>query len=233
MIGDIIANFPRGTFTRYRRVAQEFVRGRATPGSVTITTGLRAVCVPTTGRDLLRLPEGLRTKETKRVFAAVADFDIRGLEGDAPPDELAYAGDFWEVATVSKWDEEGAFRDVLIQKKYRSPEQALAYFGPRASAPTLPAEIQALQMKHLTLGEDVTLFFEWPSGQPLIYAEPFISARPFDARTAGATPEDDEVLTFTQQPGTVTIASVPYVVHVSTQLGDGDVHTVAIREVLP
>ena len=108
MIGDIIATFAVNVTLR-RRAAGTTTNGRHTLGAVTSST-IRAAVVPASGKDLLRLPEGSRTRETKRVFTTTA----LQLE---PADEISYAGALYEVATVADWNDQGAYYDALMIRK--------------------------------------------------------------------------------------------------------------------
>lgn len=68
-VADLVASFTTGTYTVTRRVAATYTAGIATPGATSTFTIVAAV-VPASGRDLLRLPEGRRSTETKTIYVA-------------------------------------------------------------------------------------------------------------------------------------------------------------------
>lgn len=233
MIGEIIRNFPQSVLDIYSRGAPEIVRGRATPGPVTIIQG-RAVVVPPGSRELMRLPEGQRTKEAIRIFGNGPDIAaLRVLDGEQPADELRYRGLFWEVSHVALWDHQGDFRDVMAVLKHRSHEVAAVYLGFASVVPADEAAVRALAMQYAANVRDATATRTWPAGQRLIYAAPSALAQPVEIRDIGAVPEDDVQLGFTAAPSPVSVGGVPYTVLSSVLIGDGATHTFAVREVAP
>lgn len=118
MIGSIIRGFPRTSFDISRPGAVVSVRGRDTAGAATVTSGVLGVVVPATPRDLVRLPEGLRARETLRILVPTADADLRtGDDAGTMPDEVILRGQRWEVGAVSSWNDAGGFLDVLVVRR--------------------------------------------------------------------------------------------------------------------
>jgi hypothetical protein len=99
--GDLINDFATGTYTVTRRAAATMVKGRAVPGA-TSTLTIAASVQPASGRDLLQLPEGRRSVETRVVFTATEL--LVGRQG-APNecDHILIDGQDWEVQQVQSW----------------------------------------------------------------------------------------------------------------------------------
>ena len=98
---DIIQSFGTGTYLVTRRAKAVFVAGRATPGATT-TISIEASVQPATGRDLLRLPEGRRTQETRLVYTTTRL--TPGAQGAAyEADLVLIEGNTWEVQHVETW----------------------------------------------------------------------------------------------------------------------------------
>jgi hypothetical protein len=98
---DLISDFATGTYTVTRRAAATLVKGRAQPGA-TSTLTVTASVQPASGRDLLRLPEGRRSIETRVVFTATQL--LIGIEGAANESDLiSIDGQTWEVQQVQSW----------------------------------------------------------------------------------------------------------------------------------
>lgn len=93
------------TATVQRRAASSMLNGRVVAGTST-TIPLTASIQPSTPRELLRLPEGLRTKQTITVVALVA---LRTADEAAgtPPDVITYEGSSYEVQSVESWSFRG------------------------------------------------------------------------------------------------------------------------------
>lgn len=97
---DLIRSFG-STYTVTRRPRAQMVRGRAVPGT-TSTLTIDACVQQATGRDLLRLPEGRRSIETRVVYSATAL--LTGAQGGTnEADLVAIDGLSWEVQHVEPW----------------------------------------------------------------------------------------------------------------------------------
>lgn len=88
--------------------------GRYRPGA-TSTFAIRASVQPLAGRDLLRLPEGLRTRQTIKVYTATALRTADAPDG-AGADVIAYQGDSYQIETVEPWAEAGGFYKAIAAK---------------------------------------------------------------------------------------------------------------------
>lgn len=100
----LINSFATGTYAVTRRAGGSYVRGIATDGSSTSLT-IRASVQPATGRDLVRLPEGRRSTETRVIYT------VTQLYADGPTyqaDRVTIDGSVWEVQHVETWAQPGA-----------------------------------------------------------------------------------------------------------------------------
>lgn len=97
----LIESFLTGTYTVTRVSGIAYVNGRASAGS-TSTLSIDASVHPAAGNDLLRLPEGQRTIETRIVFTTTELKE--GSEGSTyKADKVSIDGALWEVQTVESW----------------------------------------------------------------------------------------------------------------------------------
>jgi hypothetical protein len=92
---------PEG-YTVTRRATGAVVRGRVTPGAPT-TFPVHGALVPLQGRDLMRMPEGMRTVERRILYTRVQ------LYSGPTPDVVAADGGTWEVEGVEDYSATGGF----------------------------------------------------------------------------------------------------------------------------
>lgn len=113
---DTISRFASGTYAVTRSAAGSFnaTTGVYAPGS-TSTIQVPASIQPLGGRELLRLPEEERTKERIVIFTAVELFTSSPAAGTVG-DVVAYNGKNFEVQTVERWAELGAYWKVIAAK---------------------------------------------------------------------------------------------------------------------
>lgn len=102
------------TLTVTRRAPGTLNKGRHTAGDAT-THVISANVQPASGRDLLRLPEGLRTRETIAIWTAG---DLRTVDESTslPADVVAYDGASYEVQLVETWTVLGGYRKAIAAK---------------------------------------------------------------------------------------------------------------------
>lgn len=100
-VAALIARFASGTYTVHRRAAAVYVHGRAQAG-VDSTIQIVASVQPVTGNDLLRLPEGRRSVETRVLFTAT-ELRAGGQGKDHEADHVEMDGERWEVQLAEKW----------------------------------------------------------------------------------------------------------------------------------
>lgn len=88
--------------TRKRYAAGTWVAGGFVAGAATSST-IKASVQPATGRDLLRLNEGLRTRDVVKVFAALGDLRTADETAATPADRVVHLGEEYEVVEVEAW----------------------------------------------------------------------------------------------------------------------------------
>lgn len=107
-LSSVIASFNTGTYTVTRPAASTFTLGRLDTPSTT-TVSIQASVQPLTGRELKKLPEGLRTEELRWVYTAT---ELRSQ----PTDSIAIDGAAWAVQQVESWGTLGAYFRALVMK---------------------------------------------------------------------------------------------------------------------
>lgn len=109
----LISRFATGTYTVTRRTASTYVAGRAVAGSSSTLT-ITASVQPASGRELERLPEGRRAKET-RVLYTTTPLYVGGQGAAYEADRIAIGGATWEVQHVEAWPAAGGYTRALVQ----------------------------------------------------------------------------------------------------------------------
>lgn len=113
-LASLISSFSTGTYTVTRRQADGFTRGIANP-TIDSTFTINASVQPATGKDLLRLPEGRRTNETRVLFTTTQLYT--GDQGqDYEADWVTIDGESWECQHVEDWVQAGggvAYRCIV------------------------------------------------------------------------------------------------------------------------
>lgn len=98
----LISHFATGTYTVTRRASKTLERGRAEDGATSTLTIIASV-QPASGRDLMRLPEGRRSVETRVVYTATQL--LIGAQGSGfESDLISIDGNTWEVQQVQSWE---------------------------------------------------------------------------------------------------------------------------------
>jgi hypothetical protein len=111
---DLIASLSTGTYVVTRRPAAAYVDGIATP-SVPTTFKIVAAVVPASGRDLLRLPEGRRSTETRNVYTSTPLYvgaQASGFEADL----VSIGSDSWECQLVESWPSVAGYYHAIVQR---------------------------------------------------------------------------------------------------------------------
>jgi hypothetical protein len=104
-----------GTFTITRFAGSAFVNGRYATGAPS-TFQIRAVIQIAEGRDLLILPEGLRSKEIIVVFTATLLTTAKATAPQNDADQLTYLGAQWEIVTAEDRSGPGNYYRCLAKK---------------------------------------------------------------------------------------------------------------------
>ena len=111
---DLIESLSTGTYTITRRVAGSYVNGIYVPGATSTFTIIAAI-VPATGRDLLRLPEGRRSVETRILFTT-STMLVGAQAGTNDADLVTVDGDVWEVQQSEAWKAATGYCRAIIQR---------------------------------------------------------------------------------------------------------------------
>lgn len=110
-LSDALIDLSTGTYTVHRRPPAQVVMGRAVPQPEELLQ-VEANVYPTNGRELQRLPEGMRTQEVRTMLSPV---ELKGQGAGQLPDLVDMDGDSWEVQNVKRW-QLGGFWEVLLTK---------------------------------------------------------------------------------------------------------------------
>lgn len=110
-----IARLSTGVYTITRYIGSAMVGGRYVLGAPSTFT-IKASVQIAEGRDLLILPEGLRTKEIVVVFTSTFLTTAKqpGAQNDA--DQLTYLGAQWEIITSEDRSGPGNYFRCLAKK---------------------------------------------------------------------------------------------------------------------
>ena len=108
-LSDAVLEFA-STYTVTRRAAGAYVNGRHQPGTTSSFT-IQAAVMPLSGRDLLRLPEGMRSSELLSVFTPTK------LQLAGQPDTIAIGDGTYEVQEMEDWSELGGFYRFTVAKQ--------------------------------------------------------------------------------------------------------------------
>lgn len=112
-LSSVIASFLTGTYTVTRASAGAYGSDGVYVPAGTSTLSAPACVQPITGRELQRLPEGLRSSEV-RVFYTVVE--LRCAAPDVAPDRVSINGSTWQVERVEPWNELGNYFRCLVRK---------------------------------------------------------------------------------------------------------------------
>ena len=108
----LIDRFTTGTYTVTRAsAATAYTDGIRTAPS-TSTLSVVGVVQPIPGKDLERLPEGIRDNEVKYLWTKA---ELK-CGPDTEPDRVSVEGSTWQVEQVRKWDTLGAYWRSIIRK---------------------------------------------------------------------------------------------------------------------
>lgn len=89
--------------------------GRAVDGRESVVT-VEACVQPLSGRELLRLPEGLRTRETVAVYSPV-ELRTANASTGALADQVHHAGGVFEVELVEAWGHLGGYWRAVAARR--------------------------------------------------------------------------------------------------------------------
>lgn len=109
-----VLSLSSGTYTVTRYAAASFSStGRVSAGTSS-TFSITASVQPVSGREIDRLPEGLRAREVLALYTDTA-LQTRNSTAGAP-DVVSIDGSAWEVQTVENWNSLGTFYKALLTR---------------------------------------------------------------------------------------------------------------------
>ena len=113
-LSGIVASMPNQAITITRTAGGTWTKGLYSGGAATTLTG-NAIVYPAGNRDLLLLPEGLRTRET---IVVIWDAELRTANEatGTQADRIAYDSKTWEVQAVQAWLANAGFCQALATK---------------------------------------------------------------------------------------------------------------------
>lgn len=115
VFGDTIKNFtvPGGVTIR-RGSAGTSVKGRFTAGSTSDTTGVVASVQPITGKELERLPEGIRSHRPAKLYTETQILQV-DVGAGTPPDQIIWDSETWEVHNVELHTWGSYYKAIIIK----------------------------------------------------------------------------------------------------------------------
>lgn len=111
-VSSVITRFATGTY-EVTRPSGAYQAGRWVEGAPELLQ-VRAVVQPASGRDLQRLPEGQRTRETISIWCLV-ELRTATVPAGSGADRVRYGSGVYEVERVEWW-QEGGFWKALAQR---------------------------------------------------------------------------------------------------------------------
>lgn len=111
----VVANFATESVQVTRPAAADTydTHGRRVKAAAAAPFTLAASVQPAGGRQVLRLPEGLRSTETIALWTST---ELRGaLEEGATGDRLTWQGTVYEVQVVKPWRQAGYFEAIATR----------------------------------------------------------------------------------------------------------------------
>jgi len=91
-----------------------YVDGEFAPASGPTTVQVRASVQPLTGVELMRLPEGLRSRELLSVYTVD---ELRCRAPNQAPDIISIDGFTWQVEKVERFDALGNYFHSVVSKE--------------------------------------------------------------------------------------------------------------------
>lgn len=86
----------------YRKNAGAYVNGQWIEGGETVIP-ITASVQPTTGEEMLSIPEGRRNRKAYALFTSTKIEVIHGLNNSTNPDQIEIFGERFEVVRVEPW----------------------------------------------------------------------------------------------------------------------------------
>lgn len=115
----------RKPLTLYRQNPATYVNGVWVPAGETAIP-ITASVQPTTGEEMLSLPEGRRNRKTYSLFSSTPIEVIHGVNNSANPDQIEIYGERYEIVQVDVWQNNPpVFGIVNHYKFYASALEAI------------------------------------------------------------------------------------------------------------
>jgi hypothetical protein len=114
-LSGVLDSFATGTYTVTRRTVAGtgYDSSGVKTAPTTATFSISGLFHPAAGRDLQRLPEGMRTREVRVLLTPTL---LRGAGGGFEPDLITADGDTWEVSMVERYAEIANYWRVIVLK---------------------------------------------------------------------------------------------------------------------
>lgn len=109
-LSGVVTSLASGTYTVKRRGPTTVGSDGRADTAASSTFSVTASVQPMSGRELQRLPEGLRVAERRNFFTTTA------LQVTAAPDVVSIDGEDWEVESVQAWGTLGAYFLAVVAK---------------------------------------------------------------------------------------------------------------------
>lgn len=117
-VGDVLAEFTTGTYTvRRAAVRTHFVGGTGRPPDRMDVT-IQASVLPMDGRELERLPEGMRGD--RQLLVVYTTTELQTQRNGFEPDIIEIDGNDYEVQTVKNWSQLGGYWKAIVQWQRRT-----------------------------------------------------------------------------------------------------------------
>lgn len=108
-----LGDFREYTVTRFDKAG--VTGGKPNPKKVLSEFLIKASVQPASGRDLQRLPEGMRDSQTIAIWTKDELF-VADEATQQYPDEVIYRGKRFQVEVCEPWEEAGNFFEALARK---------------------------------------------------------------------------------------------------------------------
>ena len=115
MLGSVLDNFPQTAITVVRNTAPFVENGIATRLAPELLS-MSAVVTPVSGKELDRLPEGLRTRQVK-MFLVKEKLNTANDNDRSSPDRIEMNGERYQVERVEDWSDHGYFRAFGVRQE--------------------------------------------------------------------------------------------------------------------
>lgn len=88
---------------RKRRTSGTYVAGDWVNGAAEADQTFKMSVQPASARDLLRLPEGLRTRDVVKIFCGLGELRTADERSNVVADRIVHLGEEYEVVSIEAW----------------------------------------------------------------------------------------------------------------------------------